>query len=316
MTVKYFRQRWLNLSIWMWLAILFALLISYGFHFLHLDDRLYYWIKTHNHADEWQSRSVWLPGYKVNIDAKQVVGIDGELSGLAYDPDHKLLWAVTNNPMELFALDTAGEVQGQYRLDGFSDVEAVAYTGNDTLIIAEERLQSLTMIHLPHQEDGELLQNGWLSKSEFSGLVLDMGSSGNKGYEGLDYDLKGDRLFITKERDPMQIIEVSDFQKNLNLGLFPEIHNHSELVDSNLFSRDLSSIVLDQETGHLILLSDESQLLIEMTDKGEVVSFRSLSMGFAGLKSSIRQAEGVTLDEEGNLFVVSEPNLFYRFERP
>ncbi|TNF04252.1 MAG: DNA-binding protein, partial [Gammaproteobacteria bacterium] len=48
----------------------------------------------------------------------------------------------------------------------------------------------------------------------------------------------------------------------------------------------------------------------------EVVSFRSLSMGFAGLKSSIRQAEGVTLDEEGNLFVVSEPNLFYRFERP
>ncbi|MEZ5528437.1 MAG: SdiA-regulated domain-containing protein [Porticoccaceae bacterium] len=172
------------------------------------------------------------------------------------------------------------------------------------------------MIHLPRQDNGELLQNGWLSKSDFSGLVLDMGHSGNKGYEGLDYDLKGDRLFITKERDPMQIIEVSDFQKNLNMGLFPEIHNHSELVDTNLFSRDLSSIVLDQETGHLILLSDESQLLIEMTDKGEVVSFRSLSMGFAGLKNSIRQAEGVTLDEEGNLYIVSEPNLFYRFERP
>ncbi|MEZ5528438.1 MAG: SdiA-regulated domain-containing protein [Porticoccaceae bacterium] len=142
MTVKYFRRRWPNLSVWMWLAILLTLLTSYLFHFLRLDDRLYYWFKTNNHADEWQTRSVWLPGFEVNIDAKEIMGIDEGLSGLAYDSDHKLLWAVTNNPVELFALDKDGEVLGQYQLDGFSDVEAVAYTGNDTLVVAEERLQS------------------------------------------------------------------------------------------------------------------------------------------------------------------------------
>lgn len=52
-----------------------------------------------------------------------------------------------------------------------------------------------------------------------------------------------------------------------------------------------------------------------MTDEGKVVSFRSLARGFAGLLKGIPQAEGVTIDNEGYLYVVSEPNLFYRFTR-
>lgn len=62
-----------------------------------------------------------------------------------------------------------------------------------------------------------------------------------------------------------------------------------------------------------MLLSDECKLLIEMTDKGKVVSFRSLAEGFPGLAKNIPQAEGVTLDDQGYLYVISEPNLFYRF---
>lgn len=45
------------------------------------------------------------------------------------------------------------------------------------------------------------------------------------------------------------------------------------------------------------------------------VSFRSLARGGAGLLKGIPQAEGVTFDDEGYLYVVSEPNLFYRFVR-
>ena len=34
-----------------------------------------------------------------------------------------------------------------------------------------------------------------------------------------------------------------------------------------------------------------------------------------GIKNTIPRAEGVTMDENGTLYMVSEPNLFYRFER-
>ncbi|MCT4956741.1 hypothetical protein LZK52_22900, partial [Pseudomonas aeruginosa] len=30
---------------------------------------LYFWIKTHWHTDDWQERSVWLPGYRVEVSA-------------------------------------------------------------------------------------------------------------------------------------------------------------------------------------------------------------------------------------------------------
>ena len=38
--------------------------------------------------------------------------------------------------------------------------------------------------------------------------------------------------------------------------------------------------------------------------------------GFNGLNKTIPRAEGVALDEAGTLYMVSEPNLFYPFEKP
>ena len=37
--------------------------------------------------------------------------------------------------------------------------------------------------------------------------------------------------------------------------------------------------------------------------------------GFNGLKNTIPRAEGVTMDEAGTLYMVSEPNLFYVFRK-
>ncbi len=63
------------------------------------------------------------------------------------------------------------------------------------------------------------------------------------------------------------------------------------------------------------MLSADSHLLLELDEKGEQVSFMTLLGGFNGLKKTIPRAEGVTMDEAGTLYMVSEPNLFYRFEK-
>ncbi|MCH0725927.1 SdiA-regulated domain-containing protein, partial [Pseudomonas aeruginosa] len=92
-------KNWLGrtrkVSVWMWALVCLVLLTVFQVRTHHLDDRLYFWIKTHWHTDDWQERSVWLPGYRVELDAKAVPGVDNNLSGLTFDPDLNLLWAVT-----------------------------------------------------------------------------------------------------------------------------------------------------------------------------------------------------------------------------
>lgn len=315
LTANTLTERLTSKRTWMWALLCLLLLTVYQLRAHHLDDRLYFWIKTHWHTEAWQERSVWLPDYRVELDARPIPGVDNNLSGLTYDPDRDLLWAVTNGPNELFVLSREGDVQARFELDGFHDVEAVSYAGNDRLVVAEERRQSLVVVPVPLNPDGSLIHAGVLRRDDYPALTLAMGSGDNKGFEGLAYDLKGDRLFVAKERDPRQLLEVSGLRTSLEGGLSLHVRDLSGLVKDKVFATDLSSVVFDQRSGHLILLSDESKLLIEMTDEGKVVSFRSLAGGYAGLQKGIPQAEGVTIDDEGHLYLISEPNLFYRFTR-
>jgi len=82
-----------------------------------------------------------------------------------------------------------------------------------------------------------------------------------------------------------------------------------------LFVRDISSLHFDQYRKHLLVLSDESHLLLELSKEGKAISSMSLLAGQHGLKNMIMQAEGMTMDKKGGLYIVSEPNLFYVFRK-
>ena len=56
--------------------------------------------------------------------------------------------------------------------------------------------------------------------------------------------------------------------------------------------------------------------MIELDLDGRPISTLSLLRGMHGLKRSVPQAEGLAMDEQGTLYLVSEPNLFYVFAKP
>nr|WP_249921242.1 SdiA-regulated domain-containing protein [Pseudomonas lundensis] len=254
-------------------------------------------------------QSINLGEYQAVLQGQKIEGLEDDVSALTYDPLRKSLFTVTNKQAELVELSLDGRILRRIPLIGFGDAEAVEFIGPDTYVITDERQQRLIKVHV---DDSTQV----LDAAHAEQLTLGINLSGNKGFEGLAYDSVGKRLFVAKERDPMLIYEVRGFpQSNPQQPYATHVVNNPRR-DSRLFVRDLSSLQYDERSGHLLALSDESKLLIELDVEGRPISTLSLKKGRHGLKKSVPQAEGVAMDDEGTVYVVSEPNLFYVFKKP
>jgi len=260
----------------------------------------------------WQSDSreaIGLDQYRVVIEERVIDGLEDDVSGLSYDPDRKSLFTVTNQNAEMVELSLDGHILRRITLTGFGDAEAVEYISPGVYVISDERQQRLIKVHIDDSTRS-------LNAADAEQLTLGLNAGGNKGYEGLAYDRRGERLFVARERDPVQIIEVRGFPKTNADG-----PNNLQVIsdskrDAGLFVRDLSSLQFDQGSGHLLALSDESKQILELDTNGRPIGSSSLKKGQMGLSKSVPQAEGVAMDDEGTLYLVSEPNLFYVFRKP
>lgn len=286
----------------MTLALAFVLV-----RYLHVDNRIARWARDQvpGHAwnqPRWKGHSLWLPGYRFDIHGRELEGVDNNLSGLSYDADNDRLLAVINRPSQLLVLDGEGRVLQRHRLHGASDVEAIAWLGGDEVALLQEGRRSVVLARLPSR-DGEPID---LDHARV--IALEMEKAGNNGPEGLAYDPVRDVLYVAKERSPTALYELHGVRH----GDIVQV-DRSAWLHGLEFATDISSLEFDPVNRHLLLLSDESQLLAEITaDDGQPVSWRSLNTWSWQLP--IPQPEGVTLGRNGALYVVSEPNLFYRLQ--
>jgi len=307
--VTYIRPQWLpGARPWAWALGMLGAALLYCTTAFHLDERLYYGLKSAWNEDSWEARSLWLPEYKVRVDALPVASVTDNLSGLTFDERRNHLWAVVNNPEELVALDRDGNFLARYPLKGFTDVEGITYLGDNLLAVVEERSQSVVIVPVPDRP-------GALQREDYASVSLALGEADNAGFEGVGYDRAGDRLFVVKEHSPRKLYEIQGIKGSLHGQLKLNIIDRQAWIEDKDMASDLASVHFDERTGHLALLSDEAKMMLELDGDGELVSYRSLWSGFAGLKDSVPQAEGMTFDDKGDLYVVSEPNLFYAFER-
>lgn len=287
-----------------------VLLVAYAVsvHFM-VHRQLYAHWQNFWHGNQAPDKNIWLPDYKAVIQAKPVADVTN-LSGIAYDPDHDRLLGITNNaPMEIVAMSRNGDLLERYPLIGFQDAEGIAYMGNSRVVIADESLQRLYVLTLPDSPGPIPVEN-----AQFLAIEINL-SEHNKGFEGVTYDAANDRIFAIKERDPRQLFSVTGMLASMGGPLQVRIKDLTSWIDRSVFGMDLSEGYYDPRTGHLLLLSEQSSNLTELDQDGNFVSIRSLLGLTDDLEKTIPQAEGMTMDAEGELYIVSEPNLFYRFSK-
>ncbi|MGY2289253.1 SdiA-regulated domain-containing protein [Pseudomonas sp. SDO528_S397] len=271
-----------------------------------LFERAWFNWQTWRHpADE---RSIGLGAYRVTVEAQVIDGLNDDVSALTFDPVRNSLFTVTNKNAELIELSLAGKILRRIPLIGFGDAEAVEFISDDTYVITDESQQRLIKVHVDDD-------TRYLDAADAEQMTLGVHLGGNQGFEGLAYDSVGKRLFVAKEKNPMLIYEVHGFphfkaEKTYSVHV---INNPKR--DAGLFVRDLSSLQYDERSGHLLALSHESFLVLELDIDGRPLSSLSLLKGRHGLGQRVPQAEGIAMDDAGTLYMVSEPNLFYVFKK-
>lgn len=281
-----------------------GLLLHYQGAHHHLRLWLAQWgVAAHPRADV-----IGLSDYEVVVEGMPIEGLDDDMSALTFDPDRRTLFTVTNKNPQIIELSLDGRILRRIQLGGFFDPEAIEYMQKNTFVITDERDQRLVKVRIADDTKA-------VHAKDFQQLTLGINLSGNKGFEGLAYDHKNKRLFVAKERDPVRIYEISGFPHTDESKPMAVIIVDDPERNAGLFVSDLSSLQYDESSGHLLALSDQSHLILELDVTGWPISKLSLKAGQHGLQKTVPQAEGVAMDEEGNLYLVSEPNFFYVFKR-
>ena len=286
-----------------WYSWLFLVgVIVYGVAWaMHWDDRGVLWVAERFETPAERQASVWLPDYRAVIDAKLLPGMEkDEASDVSYNPQTKTLFSVMGKNPFLVELSLQGDVLRKMPLNGWNNPEGVTVMENGQMAIVDERMHTLTVVSV----DASTQQ---LNFADFKTYDLGPSKDQNKAFEGVTWDKRNQHIVLGEERPPALFTWKIDGSTLTG--------DKQKIASTALDVRNISALAVDPRTGHLLVLSADSHLLLELDEKGEQVSFITLLGGFNGLKHTIPRAEGVTMDENGTLYMVSEPNLFYRFEK-
>jgi len=228
-----------------------------------------------------------------------------ELSGVTYNWDNGRLYAVEDEAEAVYEFDKNGTYLSVMTITGGAntDTEGVTYIGGGQFLMAEERAQNI--YRFTYTAGGSLARAGLPTFNV--GLATN-----NTGLEGISYDPISGNVFGLKEKTPQLVYTVS------GLDLPSMTGGSVAAFVPNLGTLDLSdvqvlatvpSLVGTGDQNNLLVLSQESNRLLEVDLAGNILS--QLDLGTSGLALGSTSIEGVTIDENGTIYLVSEdPKMF------
>lgn len=273
----------------------------------------YYWAQSAWSADASHPQALWLPQYQAVVQARPVVGLEDNLSGLTFSTHTGTLFATTNRPAQIAELSTEGEVLRTIPIHGARDTEGITHIAGDRFLLSDERSNTLYAVNIG--PDTQAVQAREPLPMPLTSLHR------NLGVEAVSWDARHQRLLVGQEKWPLRLLSVEGSPEIAASGAVTRpaelaVKEWSARGLGALFINDLASVTTHEATGNLLLLSEESAMVVEYTPQGDPVSLLPLWSGLHGLEHKIPQPEGITLAPDDRMFIVSEPNLFYRFEKP
>lgn len=240
--------------------------------------------------------SLNLANYQLSGQFALPTATASEASAITFNWDSGTLFVVGDEGDAITEVTLQGTVVGSMKLSGFDDTEGLTYVGNGQFAVVEERLQDVFLLTYAA---GSTASRGSLSSVSLGTTV------GNIGLEGASYDPRSGSFVLVKEKTPSAV-----YGATLAFGSGPvtptSLFNPASLGVADLADvQVLGSVFAAQPYGdNLLLLSQESSRLMEVTRDGTLLSSYDLS----GISSTI---EGVTIDSLGRIYLTDEtPNVY------
>lgn len=221
-----------------------------------------------------------------------------EASAIAFNQDNGHLFVLGDEGDAILEITTAGSVVSTMTLSSFDDTEGLTYIGSGQFVITEERLQNAYRF--------TYVAGGSIDRSSMA--AADLGPTvGNVGIEGIAYEFSTGTYFTAKEKTPLGLfsnaINFTTGTANVTSLFNPASLGVLDLSDIALLS-NVASLTGTADQDNLLLYSQESAKLMEVTRSGLLLSTFDFS-------SIADDAEGVTIDQNGVIYVAGEAPAVY-----
>src|SRR5215471_6179903 len=240
-----------------------------------------------------------------------------EASAVTYNWDTDSLFVVGDGGTSVVQVTKTGQMIDSMTLapgpspqgTDFFDTEGITYVGAGKFVLMEERDRQANLF--------TYVAGGILHKTDAQTVKLGT-TVGNIGLEGVSYDPLTSGYIFVKEMDPQSIFQTGiDFAAGTATNGSPTATSSTDLFNPSLanladFSdvfalSNLPSLSGQPDYSHLLILSQESGQIVNIDRSGTVSSTLTI-VGDADNPLSVagQTHEGVTMDRDGNLYVVSE----------
>lgn len=240
-----------------------------------------------------------------------------EVSAVTYNWDTQTLFVVGDGGTSVVQVTKAGQLINSMTLapgsspqgTEFYDTEGITYVGNGQFVMCEERdRQAVLFTYVA----GTTLTRSAAKTVKLGTFVQ------NIGIEGISYDPLSNGFIAVKETQPMGIFQTGiDFNAGTATNGSPTTENSINLFDPALANLldfadvfALSNLPIlngKPEYSHMLILSQESGKIVNIDRLGNISSSLTIVSDPGNpLTVAAQQHEGLTMDRENNLYVVSE----------